>query len=98
MAQRQRGARRGRQARARQLAQLWYVDATGKPAVMRVRTGLTDGQNTEVIGQNLKDGMQVIIGTATATTATHDHRDDDESVPAAASRRAPAAREGSDHA
>src|SRR5687767_15024210 len=30
-------------------AQLWYVDAaTGKPAVMRVRTGLSDGQNTEV--------------------------------------------------
>ena len=51
------------------MAQLWYVDATGKPAVMRVRTGLSDGQNTEVIGQNVKEGMQVIIGT-NATTAT----------------------------
>jgi HlyD family secretion protein len=50
------------------MAQLWYIDATGKPAVMRVRTGLTDGQNTEVTGQNLEEGMQVIIGT-TATTA-----------------------------
>ena len=51
-------------------AQLWYLDATGKPAVARVRTGLTDGQNTEVIGQSLKEGMQVIIGTATTTAAT----------------------------
>jgi HlyD family secretion protein len=52
------------------VAQLWYLDSAGKPAVARVRTGLTDGQNTEVIGQNLKEGMQVIIGTATPTTGT----------------------------
>ena len=51
------------------MAQLWYVDATGKPAAMRVRTGLSDGQNTEVVGPNAKEGMQVIIGT-NATTAT----------------------------
>jgi hypothetical protein len=38
---------------------------------MRVRTGLSDGQNTQVMGQNLKEGMQVIVGTnAPATTAT----------------------------
>ncbi|HUQ79712.1 MAG TPA: efflux RND transporter periplasmic adaptor subunit, partial [Gemmatimonadaceae bacterium] len=41
------------------MAQLWYVAANGKPAVVRVRTGLSDGQNTEVTGQNLKEGMQV---------------------------------------
>ena len=52
------------------MAQLWYIDATGTPAVMRVRTGLTDGQNTEVTGQNLKEGMQVIIGTTATTAAT----------------------------
>ena len=51
------------------MAQLWYVDSTGKPAVMRVRTGLTDGQNTEVTGQNVRENMQVIIGTTAATTA-----------------------------
>ena len=50
-------------------AQLWYVNAAGKPAVMRVRTGLSDGQNTEVTGPDVKEGMQVIIGTATATAA-----------------------------
>jgi HlyD family secretion protein len=50
-------------------AQLWYIDAAGKPAMMRVRTGLSDGQNTEVIGQNLKESMQVIIGTVATTAA-----------------------------
>jgi HlyD family secretion protein len=50
-------------------AQLWYVGADGKAAVARVRTGLSDGQNTEVVGQNIKEGMQVIIGTSSATTA-----------------------------
>ncbi len=51
-------------------AQLWYVSATGKPAVMRVRTGLSDGQNTQVIGPDLKEGMQVIVGTNGAATTT----------------------------
>lgn len=50
-------------------AQLWYVDSAGKPAVMRVRTGISDGQNTEVSGPNLHEGMQVIVGVVT-TSAT----------------------------
>ena len=51
-------------------AQLWYVNASGKPAVMRVRTGLSDGQNTEVTGADVKEGMQVIIGTMSTTATT----------------------------
>ena len=55
-------------------AQLWYIGANGTPAVMRVRTGLTDGQSTAVTGEKLTEGMQVIIGTtspsAAATTTT----------------------------
>jgi len=51
-------------------AQLWYVNAAGKPAVMRVRTGLSDGQNTQVMGQDVKEGMQVIVGAATTSAAT----------------------------
>src|SRR5688572_5868107 len=51
------------------VAQLWYVDSAGKPAVIRVRTGLTDGQNTEISGPNVREGMQVIIGTAAAAIA-----------------------------
>jgi len=50
-------------------AQLWYVGANGTPAMMRVRTGLSDGQNTQVIGPDVKEGMQVIIGTNASTTA-----------------------------
>jgi hypothetical protein len=53
---------------------LWYVDKNGKPAVSRVRTGLTDGQNTEIIPRDsttITAGLQVIVGTnATAATAT----------------------------
>jgi HlyD family secretion protein len=61
-------------------AQLWYVGPDGKAAVARVRTGLSDGQNTEVIGQNIKEGMQVIIGTNSATTTA---------TPAAATTNSP---------
>jgi len=64
------GATRSRTPGARGgFAQLWYVGANGQPAMMRVRTGLSDGQNTQVIGQDLKEGMQVIIGTNASTTA-----------------------------
>lgn len=48
---------------------LWYLDAKGELAMARVRTGITDGQKTEVSAPMLKDGMQVIIG-ATQTTPT----------------------------
>ena len=51
-------------------AQLWYVNAAGKPAVMRVRTGLSDGQNTQVTGDQVREGMQVIVGAAVAASAT----------------------------
>jgi len=46
------------------------VNAAGKPAVMRVRTGLSDGQNTQVIGPDEREGMQVIVGSAVGTTTT----------------------------
>src|SRR5205085_944557 len=52
---------------------LWYVDKTGKPAVARVKTGLTDGQTTEINPRDsttVQAGMQVIIGTTTATAST----------------------------
>jgi HlyD family secretion protein len=66
------GATRSRSSGGRNgFAQLWYIGATGKPAVMRVRTGLSDGQNTQIIGQNVKEGMQVIVGTNTAATTAN---------------------------
>jgi HlyD family secretion protein len=44
------------------VAQLWYLDDHGQPAVTRVRTGLTDGQFTEVSGQGVREGLAVIAG------------------------------------
>jgi HlyD family secretion protein len=37
---------------------------------MRVRTGLSDGQNTQIMGPDVKEGMQVIVGTNTPTATT----------------------------
>jgi HlyD family secretion protein len=39
---------------------LWTVDGNGRPAPVRVRTGLTDGQETEITGPSLKEGMKII--------------------------------------
>ena len=41
---------------------LWTVDKAGKLSVVRVRAGLSDGQKTEVRGEGLTEGMQVIVG------------------------------------
>jgi HlyD family secretion protein len=49
---------------------LWTVDATGKLKAIRVRTGLSDGQRTEVQGRELKEGTQVIVGSTSAQSAT----------------------------
>jgi len=43
-------------------AMLWHVDANGKLAVTRVRTGLTDGQRTQILGDGVAEGMQIIVG------------------------------------
>jgi HlyD family secretion protein len=42
---------------------LWTVDASGKLTAIRVRTGLSDGQKTQVEGRDLKEGTQVIVGS-----------------------------------
>ncbi len=48
-------------------ATLWVLDATGKPAPRRVRTGLSDGQRTQVEGTGIDAGTQVIVGAGTGT-------------------------------
>jgi HlyD family secretion protein len=49
-------------------AQLWYFDEQGKLAVTQVRTGLSDGQNTEISGPVVCEGMKVIAGLVQSTT------------------------------
>ncbi|HKS23431.1 MAG TPA: efflux RND transporter periplasmic adaptor subunit [Thermoanaerobaculia bacterium] len=49
---------------------LYTLDAKGQPQAIRVVTGVTDGSVTEVRGQDLKEGLKVIAGTATAQSAS----------------------------
>jgi HlyD family secretion protein len=70
-----RAARSGRTGGARtgssNFGTLYYLDADGKLAVARVKTGLNDGSTTEITGKTIKEGMKVIAGTnSPATTAT----------------------------
>lgn len=54
-------------------AMLWVLDEDGNLSVRRVRTGITDGQFTEVRGEGLEKGLQVISGvteTGSAAAAT----------------------------
>jgi len=56
-------------------AQLWYLDAQGRVATARVRTGLTDGQNTQINGgPAIVEGLDLIASVsesgAAATTPT----------------------------
>ncbi len=63
------GQRSGSNNRAR----LWYVDENKKLKVAFVRTGITNGTNTEItLGSHsqLKEGMEVIIGTNVSNQKT----------------------------
>ena len=51
------------------MAQLWYIDDEGNLMVARVRTGITDGQSTEVMGRNVESGMNVIAGITRGSVA-----------------------------
>ena len=57
------------------MATLWYLNDSGGLAMARARTGLTDGQYTQVVGRGIVEGMQVIAGVSTsvgsASTATN---------------------------
>ncbi len=50
-------------------AQLWYLDDNGNPAMTRVRTGLTNGQETEITGSSVHEGMQVIAAVTSSDQA-----------------------------
>jgi len=50
----------GQRAGAASVAVLWTLDANNRPTPVRVRTGLTDGQMTEITGPTLKEGMKII--------------------------------------
>jgi len=51
---------------------LWTTDAAGKLKPVRVRSGLSDGQRTQISSQDptVKEGMKVIIGSSLASQAS----------------------------
>ncbi len=50
------------------LTRLWYLDEAGNLAVARARTGISDGQSTQIEGPEIKPGMQVIAGISRGTS------------------------------
>jgi HlyD family secretion protein len=49
---------------------LYTLDPHGKLQLARVQTGISDGANTEVRGHDVTEGMKVIDGLVSATTAS----------------------------
>jgi HlyD family secretion protein len=48
---------------------VWVVGADGTPTPLMVRTGLTDGQSTEISGNGLRQGLRVVAGQASTGAA-----------------------------
>lgn len=57
--------------RPKNIAQVWYLDQNGKLAMDIVRTGMTDGTQTEIVrSRHLEEGTKVVTGTETAESAS----------------------------
>jgi HlyD family secretion protein len=47
---------------------IWILE-NGKPKAIVVKAGISDGQVTEVTGENLQEGMQILIGVESSRQA-----------------------------
>jgi HlyD family secretion protein len=56
-------------ARDTTMSTIWYLDTTNTPKPLRVHAGLSDGTRTQVTGNGIKEGMQIIVGANTGTAA-----------------------------
>jgi HlyD family secretion protein len=61
------GASRNRTGSRGNSGTLYYLDAKGNLASLRVRTGINDGTTTEVSGNGITEGMKVIAGNVSTT-------------------------------
>jgi len=52
-----------RAAAGERAGRVWIVAADGKPRAVALRLGISDGAATEVLGGELKEGQDVLIGT-----------------------------------
>lgn len=59
----------GQQGRAAARGRVWVLEADGQPKSINVRLGVSDGTYTELVGDELKSGDQVIVGSGAATPA-----------------------------
>jgi HlyD family secretion protein len=48
---------------------VWVLDGAGKPQAVNVRTGLSDGTYTQLVGGDVQEGAQVIVGTQSGAKA-----------------------------
>ena len=63
------GGRTGAGRGAGGIGRLWVLNEKGEPTAVRVRTGITDGQRTQVQAEGIAEGTRVIVGTGAATAA-----------------------------
>ena len=49
-------------SRRSDMTALWFLDEEGNVSVARVRTGITDGQFTQITGRQIEEGMDIITG------------------------------------
>jgi HlyD family secretion protein len=54
---------------AGQSGRVWVLGSDGKPRPVAVRTGISDGSSTELLGDELKEGEEVLVGTVAAGSA-----------------------------
>jgi HlyD family secretion protein len=64
-----RGARGGGGAGRPQRGILWVEAAPGSLKPIQVRTGLTDGSRTEILSQNVQEGMEIVTSDISQTAA-----------------------------
>ncbi len=50
----------GGQRGGKDMTRVWYVDENGSPQMLRVKKGVTDGANTEISGNDVTEGLQLI--------------------------------------
>lgn len=48
------------------VGKLWLLGSDGKPAAIEVKTGINDGNQTELLETGLTEGREVIVGTTAA--------------------------------
>ena len=49
---------------------LWFLDEEGNLSMAPVRTGISDGQMTEIRSRRLEPGMQIIAGVTQASQSS----------------------------